>query len=132
MIPGPINNMRASAASSCPTSSLAETSTETIKAGSCSRIWLLRQRYRTVFLLFRYLVCSLESFSADFVIFFSPTCLLCSSVFSIPQRCFYFDNTFSFSDLEVHGFSDNVSPFILKTTSLGTSFVRSSASPFSI
>lgn len=133
MISGPVNNMRVSAASSCPASSLAETSTETIKAGSCSRIWLLRQHYRTIFLLFRYLVCSSESYSADFVIFFfSPTCLLCSSVFSIPQRCLYFDNTFYFSDLEAHGFSDNVSPFILKTTSRWTSFVRSSASPFSI
>lgn len=133
MISGPINNTRVSAASSCPTSSLAETSTETIKAGSCSRIWLPRQRYRTIFLLFRYLVCSLESHSADFVIFFFfSTCLLCSSVYSIPQRCLYFDNTFSFSDLEAHGFSDNVSPFILKTTSLWTSFVRSSASPFPV
>lgn len=86
MISGPINNTRVSAASSCPTSSLAETSTETIKAGSCSRIWLPRQRYRTIFLLFRYLVCSLESHSADFVIFFfSPLAFSAAQFTAFPK-----------------------------------------------
>lgn len=86
MISGPVNNMRVSAASSCPASSLAETSTETIKAGSCSRIWLLRQHYRTIFLLFRYLVCSSESYSADFVIFFfSPLAFSAAQFSAFPK-----------------------------------------------
>lgn len=65
---------------------------------------------------------SLESYSADFVVF--PICLLCSSIFSIPQRSLYFDNTFYFSDLKADGFPDNLSPLILKPTSLWTLFVQ--------
>lgn len=49
-----------------------------------------------------------------------PICLLCSSIFSVPQRCLYFDSTFNFSDLEADGFPDNLSLLILKTTSLWT------------
>lgn len=119
MLSDPIWKQVGSAASSCPTSSSAETNTETIKVCSCPRIRLLGQLYWTIFLFVRYLVCSLESCSADFVISLPPPiCLLCSSIFSIPQRCLYFDNTFNFSDLEADGFSDNLSLLILKTTSL--------------
>ena len=64
---------------------------------------------------------SLESYSADFVVF--PFCLLCSSISSIPQRSLYFDNTY-FSDLKADGFPDDLSPLILKPTSLWTLFVR--------
>lgn len=74
---------------------------------------------------------SLESYSADFVGF--PICLLCSSIFSIPQRCLYFDNTFYFPDLKADCFPDNLSPLILKPTSLWTLCpITCLDSPFSI
>ncbi|KAI4544200.1 hypothetical protein MG293_004466 [Ovis ammon polii] len=49
-------------------------------------------------------------------------CVL-SSISSIPQRSLYFDNTY-FSDLKADGFPDDLSPLILKPTSLWTLFVR--------
>lgn len=82
MLSDPIWKQVGSAASSCPTSSSAETNTETIKVCSCPRIRLLGQLYWTIFLFVRYLVCSLESCSADFVIF-SPPFAFCAAQFSV-------------------------------------------------
>lgn len=48
MIADPVENKWEGAqgrASSYPTSSLAQTNTETIKVGSCPRVWLLGQLY---------------------------------------------------------------------------------------
>lgn len=91
MIADPVENKWEGAqgrASSYPTSSLAQTNTETIKVGSCPRVWLLGQLYWAIsYSLGPSFECSLESYSADFVIF--PICFLCSSIFSIPQECLF-------------------------------------------
>lgn len=96
-------------------------SNTTIEVHSCPRICLVSLTEPVFYSSCTLVECSLESCSADFVIFL--TCILCSSVFIIPQRRLYFDNTFSFSDLRADGFPGNLPALILKPTSLWTFFV---------
>lgn len=113
MISDPMETSGMTAPSSRPTSSLAQTNTDTIKVGSCPRIWLLGQLYWTISLLFRYLAWSFLGKLFCWFCDFFPICFLCSSIFSIPRRCLYFDNTFYFSELKADCFPDNLSPLIL-------------------